>query len=122
MQRLTEDGCLVAAHAGRFDLAGIGLALGAALLQSPDEPLRQRGELLCRHDLDDRVCMQLLARSLAEERVVLVLDDFEQNLQPGGGAFLDPSVAVYLRMLLDNARRGRLLITRRASSCCACLR
>ena len=40
-----------------------------------------------------------------------MLDDFEQNLVPGGGAFLDADTEVYLRALAEGARRGRLLIT-----------
>jgi hypothetical protein len=42
MCRLAEDGWLVAAHRGRFDLAEIAIALGSALLQSGRETSRRR--------------------------------------------------------------------------------
>ena len=111
MQRLTEDGWLVAAHAGRFDLRAIAASLGAALLESGRGELRQRAGSLLAADLDDRGRFQLLGKSLAEDPVVLVLDDFEQNLAVGGGAFLDPDVAPLLRAAGPDAPRGRLLLT-----------
>jgi tetratricopeptide (TPR) repeat protein len=109
MQRLSEGGWLVPAHAGRFDLAGIALSIGVAL-QTSSRP-SQYGEMLCKSDLDDRVRLQLVAKVLAEEHVLLVLDDFEQNLKTGGGEFLDPDLELYLGLLTKSARRGRLLIT-----------
>jgi len=111
MQRLREDGWLIPAHVGRFDLGRIAAAIGVALVGSKRAEARELGEVLVRADLDDRVRLPLIARALAEERLVLVLDDFEQNLVPGGGAFLDPDVAQAFRSLAASARRGRLLIT-----------
>ncbi|MDX2030205.1 MAG: CHAT domain-containing protein [Blastocatellia bacterium] len=111
MQRLREDGWLLAAHAGRFDFAAVAVAIGAALLESLRPEARQLGETLARPDLDERLRLQLFSRALAEERLCLVLDDFEQNLAPGGGAYLDPTTALLLQHLAASARRGRLLIT-----------
>ncbi len=113
MQRLAEDGRLVPAHAGRFDLGRIALALGVALQTSERHSGRQLGAMLAQGNLDDSIRLQLVAKALAEEPVVLVLDDFEQNLAVGGGAFLDPDVPVYLDDLAKAARRGRLLVTSR---------
>jgi hypothetical protein len=110
MCRLTEDGWRVAAHRGRFDLAAIAAAVGAALLQSDREPAQRRGALLARADLDD---LSLLGQALAEEPLLLVLDDFEANLTTGGDVFLDDDAALYLRVLSQQAHRGRLLITSR---------
>jgi tetratricopeptide (TPR) repeat protein len=116
MQRLSEDGWLVPAHAGRFDLAGIALSMGLALQtsgreRSAHERTGKYGEMLCRSDLEDRLRLQVIATVMAEEQVLLVLDDFEQNLTTGGGEYLDPDTAVYLRLLTKSAQRGRLLIT-----------
>jgi tetratricopeptide (TPR) repeat protein len=115
MQRLQEGGWFIPAHVGRFDLTGIGTAIGVALLGSPRAEVRNWAAPLAGQGLDDRVRLQLIERALAEERVVLVLDDFEQNLVLGGGAFLNPDVADTLRGLAKAARRGRLLITSRHS-------
>jgi AAA ATPase domain len=111
--RLKEDGWLVVAHCGRFDLAAIAVALGAALLQSNREPAAKRGEQLVRPDLDERVRQVFLGQVLAEERILLVLDDFEQNLGTGGDGFRDEDTATALRFLAERSRTGRMLITSR---------
>jgi tetratricopeptide (TPR) repeat protein len=111
MRRLAESGFLVAAHAGPWDLQGIAVAAGSALVRDGRPELRELGGTLARPDLDDRVRLQLLGALLAEEPIVLVLDDFERNLTEGGAAFRDADVAAYLGRLLRGARRGRLLLT-----------
>jgi hypothetical protein len=40
-------------------------------------------------------------------QLVLVFDDFEQNLAPGGQEFLDPAVGDVLTVLADAAEAGR---------------
>lgn len=111
MQRLKEGGWHIAAHRGRFDLRGIAVAIGTALIETDRAELRQRVKALTSEDLDDQVRRHLLCKTLAEESVLLVLDDFEQNLVTGGGEYRDPDVADYLEELTRAASRGRLLIT-----------
>jgi tetratricopeptide (TPR) repeat protein len=111
MCRLAEDGWMVAAHRGRFDLAGIAAAVGAALTLSRGETSRQCGALLVQANLDDRMRLAVLGQALAEEPLLLVLDDFEANLTTGGDRFLDDDAAMYVRGLAQQARRGRLLVT-----------
>ena len=113
MRRLAEGGYAVPAHLGRFEMQAVATAVAAALADSARDDLRRRGAQLANPQLDDRLRLQLLARTLAEEPVVLVLDDFEQNLTEGGAAFRDPDVVLYLALLAENARRGRLLVTSR---------
>ncbi len=113
MQRLSEDGWWLAVHAGRFDLSGIGLAVGVALQKSDDERVAKLSEVLTRPSLDDRVRLEVLRQALAESPVLLVLDDFEQNLDTGGGAFLEADVELCLQMLAESAQTGRMLITSR---------
>ena len=113
MQRLQEDGWAIAAHGGRFDLGNIATQTGIALEATVRDAARQIAAGLLRPDQDDRVRFALLARALAELPLLLVLDDFEQNLAPGGGQFLDADLGGLLQMLGDAARRGRLLITSR---------
>lgn len=107
MQRLTEEGWAVAAHVGKFDVARIAMTIGVALMQ------RNSGlaALLRDRQTDDVTRLQLIGKAVAEEAVILVLDDFEQNLTRGGDAFLDPDLAEYFAQLAMQARRGRLLIT-----------
>ena len=112
MCRLAEDGWLIAVpEPGRLDLRAIAFALGAVLRVSGSEGVRKRGEDLVRADLDDNLRLHAVAQTLAEDRVLLVLDDFERTLTTGGEAFLDPDAAEILRQLARGARAGRLLIT-----------
>ncbi|HYI07924.1 MAG TPA: tetratricopeptide repeat protein [Thermoanaerobaculia bacterium] len=111
MQRLKEGGWYVAAHRGRFDLRGIAVAVGTALIEADRAELRKRANVLTSDDLDERVCFQLLCKTLAEDSVLLVLDDFEQNLPVGGGTYLNADVGFFLETLASSALRGRLLIT-----------
>jgi AAA ATPase-like protein/CHAT domain-containing protein len=111
MCRLAEDGWLVPSHRGRFSLTQIAVTIASALAEQPGDRARKRGALLAATDLDDRVRLDLVGKVLTEERVLLVLDDFEDNLTPGGGAFLDPDVAEQFQLLTERARNGRLLMT-----------
>jgi tetratricopeptide (TPR) repeat protein len=113
MARLAETGWMLAQQVGRFDLARIVQSVVVALLQAGTEDCRGRAALLGREDQNDQVRLQLLGAALAEQRILLVLDDFEQNLTVGGAAFLDEDIVLHLRFLAGQARRGRLLITSR---------
>jgi len=111
MRRLAEGGSLVAAHAGPWDLERIAVAVGTVLALETDEELAASGTALTRSDLDERVRLGLLAKLLAECPLVLVLDDFEKNLTVDGGEFEDATVADQFRLLVQQARSGRLLLT-----------
>ena len=84
---------------------------GEVLLETKRDELQQTAALLLSANLDDGARFHLLSKALAEDPVVLVLDDFEQNLSVGGGAFLDPNVRLFFGLLAQNASRGRLLLT-----------
>ena len=73
--------------------------------------LRQAGSLLTDRDLDDGPKLAVVTGLLAECRLLVVLDDFEQNLTPGGQDFLDPAFGEVLDALADAAQTGGLLIT-----------
>ncbi|QLH38092.1 MAG: CHAT domain-containing protein [Defluviicoccus sp.] len=111
MMRLVEDGFLVAAFAGRFNVAEVARAVGHALADA-DDTAEKQAKRLRDPEQDDRSRIELLATVFARYRIVLVLDNFEQNLtRPGGGAFLDPDLPLWLGHLAHQARAGRLLIT-----------
>ena len=64
--------------------------------------------------LDDVHKLDRVRRVLAAHRLLLVFDDFEQNLsRPGGGNYLDPTVAHALSALCDSAEVGAVLVTSR---------
>jgi len=108
--RLREDGALVAIHPGRFELAAVVKAVREELTASPfDWAAAALAKLDRAHRDQDR--LQQIARLLTENRLVLVLDDFEKNLTLGGDEFLNPEVAAALKLLGRATRSGRLLIT-----------
>jgi tetratricopeptide (TPR) repeat protein len=110
MQRLTEEGWIVAAYQGRFTLEGIIGAIGRALL-SARQDLQGLAAALLNPQLDQGQRFELASGALAQQPLLLVLDDFEQNLPTGGGSFRDPDTATYLGHFVQNARKGRLLVT-----------
>lgn len=109
MCRRAEQGWVVPAVRGIFSLTKIAEAIGAELLLK--DPASKPARALISEDLPDPVRAQLLADVLATQPVLLVLDDFEQNLTLGGDAFLDPDARDALGTLADQARTGRLLLT-----------
>ncbi|WP_157270718.1 TIR domain-containing protein [Azohydromonas aeria] len=111
MVRQAEQGALVAVHAGRFSLADVFTAIGAALRDAPGSDAQALGQRFLAGSLNDAERTRLVHKALAEQPLLLVLDDFERNLGPGGSAFLDPDVEAALTKLASSARRGRLLVT-----------
>ena len=108
MQRLAERGFAIAAHTGRFDLERIAVRVAAQL-----PPSSELAQALGTQGIPELLKFEYLKKSLAESRVVLVLDDFEQNLTTGGGQFRSPDVEAFVGELAQEAREGRLLITSR---------
>ena len=106
MTRLAEDKWFLAAHSGKLDFTKIADSIIEAL--PPSHPIAER---LSQPNLKDELRLRYLAQALAQLPLLLVLDDFEQNLTPGGGEFLNPELANYLAAFAQNARRGRLLLT-----------
>ncbi|MEM9998234.1 MAG: TIR domain-containing protein, partial [Bacteroidota bacterium] len=111
MRRLVESGYVPVAHKGVWDLGAIATSVGTELMQMSDEALQKKGTLLFQPELPDTARLTLLQQVLATVPLLLVLDDFEQNLTAGGAAFRDGAVADYLQMLAHNARTSRLLLT-----------
>ena len=111
MQRQVEAGALLAVCSGRYSLQASFDAVGAALRDTDNAVARQLGQRFKQAPIDDAERQRLLHKALAEQPLLLVLDDFEQNLSPGGERFLDPDVAQALAVLAAQARRGRLLVT-----------
>jgi tetratricopeptide (TPR) repeat protein len=109
MCRLAEQDWLVPAIRGKFSLTAIATAIGTELIVH--DPSSKLAQALLNQNLPDQARAQLLTRALAEHPVLLVLDDFEQNLTVGGDSFLDPDTAEALLPLAGLARTGRLLLT-----------
>ncbi|MDR4485728.1 MAG: CHAT domain-containing protein, partial [Nitrospirales bacterium] len=111
MQRLQESGYLIVTHVGVWNLQSLCLSISLALKIHKRENLDQVAEFLIRTDIEDQMRLQLIHTVLAQIPLVLVFDDFEQNLKVGGVKFRDESVAEYFYQLLHHAKQGRILVT-----------
>ncbi|WP_062989302.1 CHAT domain-containing protein [Nocardia anaemiae] len=106
--RMRERGWHIAEHVGQWNPTALCGAVRAAIGDDPalhtvaDALARDSGEQALKH----------VHRLLAGSRVLLLFDDFEQNLtRPGGAEFLDPGFAEQFSQLCRIAGTGRLLVT-----------
>jgi hypothetical protein len=119
ISRLREDGWLVAIHDGKWNPTGLIAATAQAITEALPEVtdsaqaalLRQAGALLTDPASDDGPKLNVVAALLARCRLLVVFDDFEQNLTPGGQDFLDPAIGEVITALADKAETGGLLVT-----------
>jgi hypothetical protein len=126
--RAREGGWLVAVHEGRWNPTALFTAIAEALTAPASATVTETRPWPGRNDrepeaiagrladpsTDDQVKVQHVTRLLSTRRLLLVLDDFEQNLNAGGSAYHDPALGDLLAELADAATTptgGRLLIT-----------
>ncbi|MGH8909161.1 MAG: AAA family ATPase, partial [Egibacteraceae bacterium] len=118
--RLVEEGWVVVVRRGPFRLDDLAAALAdglraraAGLPASGGDAVRalekRAAELV--ESASDEVLVHLVGETLRDWRVLVVLDDFEQNLSEGGERFADDAVAEQLGILVAAAGRSKLLIT-----------
>ena len=119
ISRLREDGWLIAVHEGRWNPTALIAATAAAItaaaprISDPAQAavLARAGMLLADPGMDDGPKLAAVAGLLADCQLLVVFDDFEQNLSPGGDEFLDPAIGEALTTLADAAQAGALLVT-----------
>ena len=119
ISRLRDDGWLIAVHEGRWNPAALIGATVAALTEALSRTSDQASAAALRAALgrladpgsDDGPKLAVVARLLATQRLLVVFDDFEQNLTAGGEAFLDPAIDEAITSLADAAEAGALLVT-----------
>ncbi len=111
MARLQEDGWAVAAVAGRLALGPLCTSVALARGQHANPQLAATARQLGQPDLDDPTRLGLLTGLLQQHRLLLVLDNFEENLAPGGQGFDNDAVHDLTRLLAQHAKCGRLLVT-----------
>ncbi|MCP4964145.1 MAG: hypothetical protein GY926_02810, partial [bacterium] len=104
VSRLRERGWSVAGVRGRLSVTDLAVSIGQAL---PDLAARLEAAV------EDTETVGLICEVVAGQRIVLVFDDFEVNLDPGTGGFREESTQAVMAALADAADAGKLLITSR---------
>ncbi|MGH8903846.1 MAG: CHAT domain-containing protein [Egibacteraceae bacterium] len=120
--RLVEEGWALVVRRGPFRLDDLAVALGDGLRERATRlrehaasgdvarALKKRaGQLL--ETVDDEQLVGLVGGTLRDWRVLVVLDDFEQNLDEGGERFADDAVKEQFDLLMRAAGRSKLLVT-----------
>jgi tetratricopeptide (TPR) repeat protein len=111
--RLSEDGWVCSATQGAWSLDAIYQALSFDLAEASSPWAATLHEQLGSVPQDDAARLAGLERALRRHPLLLILDNFEDNLTPDGGAFLDPTTGAVLSQLLNACAVGKLLITSR---------
>ncbi|MEV4510548.1 CHAT domain-containing protein [Dactylosporangium sp. NPDC049525] len=107
--RRRGDGVVVAVHEGRWNPTALMTAVADAVAAVPG--LAQAAGALVDVGVSDAVKVDLVGRLLGGASLLLVFDDFEQNLTPGGGAFLDPVFETVFTGWCEAAETGSILVT-----------
>jgi hypothetical protein len=116
--RLGEEGWIAAVHFGRWNPSELTRAVIDALDGqhcATDRSLAAAREQLTRPDVDDSTKLQLICVLLSHSRLLVLFDDFEQNLELAqtGARFSDPGFAEIFDILCQSADVGKLLVTSR---------
>ena len=113
MERMADKGWFVIPVSGTVSSGELSLAIGRAALKDGFEGIRSPAKLLRDETLSDEDRLYLITELLADHPVLLVLDNFEDNLVPGESIFQDPVTGNLIQTLCKSARTGRLLVTSR---------
>ena len=119
MSRLRDEGWLIAVHEGRWNPTALinatvqAITDGMPKVSDPAQAdaLRSVVGLLTDPGTDDGPKLAVIGQLLGSLRLLVVLDDFEQNLSTGGDTFLDPAIDEAISDLADAAGPGALLVT-----------
>jgi tetratricopeptide (TPR) repeat protein len=106
ISRLRNDGWYVAVHEGRWSPAALIDSVATAIdAAEPATARRLRDQAA-----DDTTRLDLIGELVGRLRLLLAFDDFEQNLDIGGG-FQDAALQELLGRFCDEATVGGLLFT-----------
>ena len=107
--RLRAEGWWIAEHIGTWNPSALSAAVADAL--DGHTQYTSLAEGLRDLRVDDRAKLQAIRQLLGRERLLVLFDDFEQNLDPATGQFLDPGFAELFPAVVGAARVGRVLVT-----------
>ncbi|MGH3813329.1 MAG: TIR domain-containing protein, partial [Pseudonocardiaceae bacterium] len=116
MARLSEERWVCSATTGAWSLEAVCTALRGDLLAARHRWARELHDQLAALSADDRDRLRFLERVLRQYPVLLVLDNFEDNLTDGVAftddvAFTDAGTSAVIEQLAESCEQGRLLVT-----------
>ena len=110
LTRLGEAGWICVAIGGELTLAGLMSAIHTRFLLAGRAEFKQICDVLGQ-SLSDDVRLNVIATLLAEYPLLLILDNFEDNLTRGGADYLSPGTSSIMNTLYASAQLGKLLVT-----------
>ena len=113
MERMLERNWVVVTVSQAWNLSELCQHIGSQLMNVSDNALRELCKNLVKENLEEPVKIRAITTLLHNHRILLVLDNFEDNLETGGSAFKDPVTAGILNILYRSASKGKILITSR---------
>ncbi|MGH3935576.1 MAG: CHAT domain-containing protein [Pseudonocardiaceae bacterium] len=113
MARLAEQGWVCSATTGTWSLDTVCVALRVELLAARQRWARDLYEQLSTLPADDPARLWFLQRALRQHPLLLVLDNFEDNLTDDGTAFTDAGTPSVIEHLAESCSAGKLLVTSR---------
>ncbi|MDN3356130.1 CHAT domain-containing protein, partial [Actinomadura sp. DC4] len=108
MHRLTDEGWATAVHEGSWSPPTLIAAVAEALDSHPQH--RDAARRL-RSERPDTAKISIVADLLEQAKLLLIFDDFEQNLTIDGSRFNDGGFGEIFADLCEKATRGRILVT-----------
>ncbi len=113
MARLAEQGWVCSVITGTWSLEALCAALLVDLRAAKHRWARDLHDQLAALPADDRARLRFLDRALRQHPVLLVLDNFEDNLTltADGAAFTDAGTSSVIERLAESCGEGRLLVT-----------
>ena len=108
LARAQEEGWATAVHVGLWNPAALFRAVAAAAIDVRHAAIT---DALRSDDVDDANKLELVAALLAQARLVLLFDDFEQNLTRDARGFTDAAFADTFARLCSAADTGRVVVT-----------
>jgi hypothetical protein len=109
--RLAEQGWVCSVTTGTWSLDSICETLRIDLRAARPRWAHDLHDQLADLPLDDRACLWFLQQVLRQHPVLLVLDNFEDNLTAQGAAFVDDGTFAVIEQLAESCAAGRLLVT-----------